>query len=89
MRTSSTTFNIEGEAFFVLCLPVSHWPASLHATRFEQVRANMAVQDREETRNMRWKAHDTAQLITGLGVRKVCMKLENCACVCFMHEKKT
>ena len=31
----------------------------------------MAVKDREETRNMRWKVHDTAQLITGLSVRKV------------------
>ncbi|CAM9202044.1 unnamed protein product [Ascophyllum nodosum] len=35
-----------------------------------QIRANMAVSDKSEARNLRWKAHDAAQLIAGLRTRK-------------------
>lgn len=37
----------------------------------EQIRRNMAIADKVEARNLRWKAHDAAQLVTAMQVRKV------------------
>lgn len=42
--------------------------AFVHGNKF---RANMTLSDKAEARNLRWKAHDAAQLVTGLRVRKV------------------
>lgn len=36
-----------------------------------QFRSNVAISDKGEARNLRWKAHDAAQLVKGLRDRKV------------------
>ncbi|CAB1101584.1 unnamed protein product [Ectocarpus sp. CCAP 1310/34] len=48
---------------------------SFKAQTMAQFRGNMAITDKEEARNLRWKAHDAAQLVTALQVRKELLDL--------------
>eukprot|EP00904_Undaria_pinnatifida_P004468 jgi/Undpi1/14021/HiC_scaffold_9.g03672.m1 len=63
MKSGTTFFSTTGNTY-------GDTAVAREFIRPAMVRLNMAVQDREEARNLRWKAHDTAQLITGMGVRK-------------------
>lgn len=53
---------------YVLKLEIS---SCMYVGRCAQFRANMALGDKAETKRLRWKAHDAAQLVRGLHVRKV------------------
>lgn len=42
-----------------------------------QIRRNMAIADKVAARNLRWKTHDAAQLVTAMQVRKVRRELHD------------
>eukprot|EP00903_Cladosiphon_okamuranus_P006912 g6727.t1 len=48
---------------------------SFKAQTMAQIRTNMAITDKVEARDLRWKVHDVAQLVTAMQVRKELLDL--------------
>lgn len=49
-----------------------------HVRVLIQVRDNIANSNKEEVRELRWKAHDAAQMVTALRIRKVSAAWDSC-----------